>query len=73
MVTYLHKFIPNLSKGTLELRKLNKKLESFKWNEEQRNDFDKLKQLVSSSKLSYNTRSGKSITIPRKLINYDLS
>lgn len=54
MVTYLNKFIPNLSELTDPLRKLLKKDIEFNWDHEQNEAFNKIKQhLVSPPLLKF--------------------
>ncbi len=49
MVTYLSKFIPNLSDVSAPLRELLKKEAEFHWGEDQNQSFEQLKKAVCSS------------------------
>ena len=51
MVTYLTRFIPDLSTETTPLRRLLQKDNIWKWGEEQDEGFRRLKELVCSSKV----------------------
>ena len=51
MVTYLARFIPNLSTETAPLRNLLRKEVPWKWGKEEEEAFRRLKELVSSSKV----------------------
>ena len=54
MVTYLSKFIPNLSELDAPLRKIIRNQYQFDWGSEQDNSFEKLKEILSSNNaLSY--------------------
>ena len=48
MVTYLTKFLPNMSAETAALRLLLEKDTEWIWSEHQQNAFDKIKSLISS-------------------------
>lgn len=51
LVNYLGKFIPDLATITEPLRQLTKKSVIFKWNKEQQDAFDELKQMMCSDML----------------------
>lgn len=46
MITFLAKFLPNLSQKTILLRNLLNKKNEFKWEKEEENDFQELKKMV---------------------------
>lgn len=54
MVSYLQKFLPNVSKETEVLRNLDKANVEFEWKEHHAQAFDKVKQLITQAPvLSY--------------------
>jgi hypothetical protein len=48
-IQYLGKFLPNLANESAPLRQLLEKEIAWHWNQEQDNNFNKLKQMVSTA------------------------
>lgn len=63
MITYLGKFIPNLTEETRILRDLEKKNIVWLWTENHQKEFDKIKKLITDTALLRYYDCNKELTI----------
>lgn len=63
MVSYLQKFLPNISQRTESLRMLERKDQPWMWNNTHEKDFIEIKRMISSTPILRYFDSRKDITI----------